>query len=262
MIEVIWNMTQEFGMTVLTIFKKNFRLIMSLIFLALSILFIYMLESKTDVVSALITSYFVTELLKHVSRVAEEKKDEFPISKIRYTKIDEDGNPYVEKHNWPMAVYYLKIIEDYAQRKGFLKYMFVLCFALSIFSTTVYANEDVTSKLSENDKLLLQQIALAEAESEGVGGMCFVMQTVLNRAESGEFPNTIYEVISQDEQFAGYNISKEKEPTNNSRTALELLNILQNKGQLYFENDYGKSNTWHSKNLTKCFKHLNHTFYY
>ena len=262
MIEVIWDMAQEFVITILTVFKKNFRLIMSLMFLALSILFICMIESKVDVVSALLILYFVTELLKHASRVAEKKKDEFPVSKIRYTKIDEDGNPYVEKHNWPMAVYYLKVIEDYATRHGYLKHILILFTFLFLFPCNVQAKElSVVQALSTEEQLLLQQIALAEAESEGVGGMCFVMQVVLNRVESDEFPDTIYEVISEEGQFAAYEKSTGREPTNNSKTALELLNVLQNRGQLYFENDYGKESTWHNRNLTFVFEHFNHKFY-
>lgn len=260
MIEIIWNMIQEFIISVLMMFKKNFRHIMSLMFLVFIILFICIAKSKTEIISLIISFYLVTEFLKHVSRVAEKNKNKLPVSKIRYTKIDEEGNIFIEKHNWPMAVCYLYYVEEFIKQN--IKFIFILfCFMLT-FSNTVYAKEDVLKNISEDDKILLQQIALAEAENEGIGGMTFVMQTVLNRVESENFPDTIYEVITQKGQFDGYEKSINKEVTENSSKALSLLNVLQNRGQLYFENNNGKSNTWHNKNLTKCFEHLNHTFYF
>lgn len=258
----MWNMMQGFVMTILTAFKKNFRLITSLLFLVLSSLYLCTEESTIDDISFIVAAYLLTEFLKCASRIAEGKLDEFPKSTTRFTKLDEDGNPYVEKHNWPMAVYYLKVVEDYAVKHGYIKHILILFTFLFLLPCNVQAKElNVTQSLSQEEQLLLQQIALAEAEAEGVGGMCFVMQTVLNRVESDEFPNTIYEVISEEGQFAAYEKSITREPTNNSRTALELLNILQNRGQLYFENDYDKESTWHSRNLTFVFEHFNHKFY-
>lgn len=259
------NMMQEFVTTTLTVFKKNFRLITSLLFLALSSLYLYIKELAIDDISFVVLAYLLTEFLKGASRIAESKEsklDEFPKSTVRFTKLDEDGNPYVEKYNWPMAVYYLKVVEDYAVKHGYIKHILILFTFLFLLPCNVQAKElNVTQSLSQEEQLLLQQIALAEAESEGVGGMCFVMQVVLNRVESDEFPDTIYEVISEEGQFAAYEKSTGREPTNNSRTALELLNILQNRGQLYFENDYGKESTWHQRNLTFVFEHFNHKFY-
>ena len=91
--------------------------------------------------------------------------------------------------------------------------------------------------------------------------MAFVMQTVLNRVESDEFPDTIYDVVSEPGQFSTFsNGSYEKaEPTENSRKALLLLNALQNQGQLYFE--ITSENSWQSRNLCKVFTYSNHTFY-
>lgn len=260
MIEVIWNTIQESVISILMMLKKNFRHIMRLMFLAFTILFIYIAKSKTEIISSIISFYLVTEFLKHVSRVAEKNKNKLPVSKIRYTKIDEEGNIFIEKHNWPMAVCYLYYVEEFIKQN--IKFIFILfCFMLT-FSNTVYAKEDVLKNISEDDKILLQQIALAEAENEGIGGMTFVMQTILNRVESEKFPNTIYEVITEKGQFDGYEKSKNKKPTDNSIKALKLLNVLQNRGQLYFENNNGNISTWHNINLTKCFEHLNHTFYY
>lgn len=116
-------------------------------------------------------------------------------------------------------------------------------------------------EFTEEESLVLQKIAIAEAQSEGIGGMAFVMQTVLNRVESPDFPDTIYDVVSQNKQFTTFanGMYDNAQPTENSQKALDLLNILQNQGQLYFE--VTCNNSWQSRNLTYVFTYENHTFY-
>ena len=48
------------------------------------------------------------------------------------------------------------------------------------------------------DAYLLEKIAMAEAEGEGVEGKALVMLVVLNRVWSDRFPDTIEEVIFRD----------------------------------------------------------------
>lgn len=121
--------------------------------------------------------------------------------------------------------------------------------------------EKPRTTFTEQESLVLQKIAIAEAQSEGIGGMAFVMQTILNRVESDKFPNTIYDVISQQGQFTTFSngMYENAQPTENSKKALELLNLLQNKGQLYFE--VTSNDSWQSNNLTYVFTYCNHTFY-
>lgn len=110
--------------------------------------------------------------------------------------------------------------------------------------------------------LALQKIAIAEAQTEGIGGMAFVMQTVINRTNDENFPDTIEEVISQKGQFTTYSNGSyaKAQPTENSMKAIELLDVLENKGQIFFEakND---NPTWHSTHLTYVFTYNNHVFY-
>ena len=121
--------------------------------------------------------------------------------------------------------------------------------------------EKSRTTFTEQESLVLQKIAIAEAQSEGIGGMAFVMQTIFNRVESDKFPNTIYDVISQQGQFTTFSngMYENAQPTENSKKALELLNLLQNKGQLYFE--VTTNDSWQSNNLTYVFTYCNHTFY-
>lgn len=117
--------------------------------------------------------------------------------------------------------------------------------------------------LTEEEQVLLQQIALAEARDQGIGGMTFVMQTILNRVESEEFPNTVSEVVFEEGQFATVNddLYKKYEVTENSQKALKLLSVLRNRGQLYFEAPADKTDTWHARNLTYVFEYGDHIFY-
>ena len=121
--------------------------------------------------------------------------------------------------------------------------------------------EKPRTTFTEQESLVLQKIAIAEAQSEGIGGMAFVMQTILNRVESDKFPNTIYDVVSQQGQFTTFSngMYENAQPTENSKKALELLNLLQNKGQLYFE--VTTNDSWQSNNLIYVFTYCNHTFY-
>ena len=55
---------------------------------------------------------------------------------------------------------------------------------------------------SERDIDLLAKIAMAEAESQTELGKRLVIDTVLNRVDSDEFPDTVEKVIFQKGQFA------------------------------------------------------------
>lgn len=157
-------------------------------------------------------------------------------------------------------------IKTYLLRKSF--YMFLVLFLLSginVNAQEIEKSRTTQYEFTEEENLVLQKIAIAEAQTEGIGGMAFVMQTVLNRVNSPDFPDTIYDVVSQYNnsvyQFTTFanGMYDKAQPTENSQKALDLLNILQNQGQLYFE--VTCNNSWQSRNLTYVFVFKNHTFY-
>lgn len=55
--------------------------------------------------------------------------------------------------------------------------------------------------LTEEEIRLIAVVTMAEAEAEPVEGKRLVIDTILNRKDSGYFPNTISEVIYQPDQF-------------------------------------------------------------
>lgn len=131
----------------------------------------------------------------------------------------------------------------------------VLCF---MFTSNIYAkdidieiprNTDIVeiprTTISEEEKLVLHKIAVAEAGNTTPEMICHVMYTVLNRVESDEFPNTIEEVVKQKGQFSTYPDKYNKaEPNEKSLEAMKMIeeNLAINNGQLFFENT--KKGSW------------------
>lgn len=113
--------------------------------------------------------------------------------------------------------------------------------------------------LSESDMVMLQKIAIAEANNIGSQGMSYVMQTVINRVDNDDFPDNIKEVIEQEGQFSTYPDKYNKAvPNEESAYALELLEI-NNQGQLYFENPVPGS--WQSTHKEFIFLYKGLAFY-
>ena len=119
--------------------------------------------------------------------------------------------------------------------------------------------------LSENDKLMLAKIVMAEAEGEGEGSdvKVSIILTILNRVESDDFPDTIEEVIFENDkntyQFSP--VAKNgrywtTEPNEECWEAVEIVDNMENDltgGALYFE-ACADSDNWHSRNLEFLFK--------
>lgn len=116
-----------------------------------------------------------------------------------------------------------------------------------------------------DDSYLLAKIAMAEAEGEDTEGKAYVIMVILNRMLSDEFPDTIEDVIFQDNQFSPvsngrfYNI----EPNDDCWDALDMIQVDKwdkSQGALYFESCESEDN-WHSRNLEYLFTHGKHRFY-
>ena len=100
---------------------------------------------------------------------------------------------------------------------------------------------DYTHKYNESDIILLSKVIYSEARGEGINGWIAVAETVLNRVESDEFPNTVQEVILQDSQFSGTDNYDQIIPSEEMITVAQMvangsLKYLDNKNVLYFRN--------------------------
>lgn len=118
--------------------------------------------------------------------------------------------------------------------------------------------------IDECEMHLLAKIAMAEAEGESLEGKVLVMNVVLNRVHSTQFPDTIEEVIFQKHQFTPVSDGRFDKvvPNDECWEALELVRTGYDisNGALYFISDMSPNN-WHSRNLEALFVVGNHKFY-
>jgi Ca2+/Na+ antiporter len=245
--------------------KNNYKMILNTLYCLILIASKELFKDSIDGVVFNIICFLVLVLLQTtLDRLKSmENVKAIPALKRKLTKVKDNGDVTMSKADINIAIIYLHEIEEYLVKNGYVfkVIVFVLIAVTTIASKSVTAYAD---ELNEEEQILIQQLAIAEAESQGVGGMAFVMQTVLNRVEDEQFPNDVKSVIYQNGQFETATKGLQSiRTTNNSLTALKLINSgkLLNKGQLYFENNYGKAETWHSKNLELIFTHLDHSFY-
>ena len=85
---------------------------------------------------------------------------------------------------------------------------------------------------------LLEQIAFAEAQGEGVRGMVLVMNVVLNRVDANGYGDSIREVIFAEGQFYTEGMTPDVSDECHEALALVLEGADFSQGALYF-NKYG-----------------------
>lgn len=131
--------------------------------------------------------------------------------------------------------------------------------------TLIYDKE-----FTEDDKYLLAKIAMAEAESQNIQTKTLVIMSVLNRVESDDFPDSILEVIFQNNGKT-YQYSPvmqggrwwTTEPDEDCYEAVEVVLTTEydySDGALYFESCAEEEN-WHSKNLEFLYQSEDLRFY-
>lgn len=116
----------------------------------------------------------------------------------------------------------------------------------------------------EEEELLLK-IGMAErGDTYCTDCIALVMRTVLNRVETpGKFGSTIKNVIYAEDQFTpvAEGTFEDTEPNFACQNALDMIKEGwdDSQGALYYE--WGKGETWHSKNLNYLFSHCDTKFY-
>ena len=118
---------------------------------------------------------------------------------------------------------------------------------------------------SANESYLLARIAMAEAEGCNTQTKTLIIMCVLNRVWSDEFPDTIEEVIFQENQFSPIDNGRwdRVEPNEDCYEAVKIIMEAQHDysgGATYFENCADEDN-WHSKNLEFLYESEGIRFY-
>ena len=118
---------------------------------------------------------------------------------------------------------------------------------------------------SAKESYLLAKIAMAEAEGCNTQTKTLVIMCVLNRVWSDEFPDTIEEVIFQENQFSPIDNGRwdRVEPNEDCYEAVKI--VMEAKydysgGATYFENCADEDN-WHSRNLEFLYESEGIRFY-
>ena len=118
---------------------------------------------------------------------------------------------------------------------------------------------------SAKESYLLAKIAMAEAEGCNTQTKTLIIMCVLNRVWSDEFPDTIEEVIFQENQFSPIDNGRwdRVEPNEDCYEAVKI--VMEAKydysgGATYFENCADEDN-WHSRNLEFLYESEGIRFY-
>lgn len=118
---------------------------------------------------------------------------------------------------------------------------------------------------SAEESYLLARIAMAEAEGCNTQTKTLIIMCVLNRVWSDEFPDTIEEVIFQENQFSPIDNGRwdRVEPNKDCYEAVKI--VMEAKydysgGATYFENCADEDN-WHSRNLEFLYESEGIRFY-
>lgn len=125
---------------------------------------------------------------------------------------------------------------------------------------------------SAKESYLLARIAMAEAEGCNIQTKTLIIMCVLNRVWSDEFPDTIEEVIFQENQFSPIDNGRwdRVEPNEDCYEAVKV--VMEAKydysgGATYFENcaddddDDDDEDNWHSRNLEFLYESEGIRFY-
>lgn len=133
------------------------------------------------------------------------------------------------------------------------------------YTDTVYDNVEAES--AKDDLYWLSRIINAEAEGEPFEGKLAVGSVIMNRVESNEFPDSIYDVIFDSEygvQFtATVNGRIYDKPTEESVNAARMCldGIRLDVEMLYFLNEGITESPWISQNCRFVMSIGNHSFY-
>lgn len=118
---------------------------------------------------------------------------------------------------------------------------------------------------SVKESYLLARIAMAEAEGCNIQTKTLIIMCVLNRVQYDEFPDTIEEVIFQENQFSPIDNGRwdRVEPNEDCYEAVRI--VMEAKydysgGATYFENCADEDN-WHSRNLEFLYESEGIRFY-
>jgi len=125
------------------------------------------------------------------------------------------------------------------------------------------ARVDTAVSLTPDETQQVLKMAMAEAEGEDTEGKALVIRVILNRVESGKFPDTVEGVLNEPGAFESMTNGRfaAAVPDMGCYDALEVIQTEDwdgSEGATYFESG---GSGWHAGNLKYLFTHGGHSFY-
>lgn len=118
-------------------------------------------------------------------------------------------------------------------------------------------------EINYEDAIKLMKVGQAEAGELDAYAIAYVMKVIINRKNDPFWPNTIDEILSQENQFSVYNSKRYEKtvPNVNAHYALYLIE----SGQITIEAEYFEAvsvkDSWQSKHRDVEFEYGGHRFY-
>lgn len=203
-------------------------------------------------ITSLILSGLIIFLLVTPTQASEDDHDEPPFD--AYEVSEGDVLSYIEEH------YGVEFDELYNFHSDIEPSLLKVGSSISLVGNTDNSTERAI--LSAGDRDLLERLVQAEAGDQEYEGKVAVAEVVFNRVDSSDFPNSVYEVITQEGQFEPYetgtiHTSPDAESVESVEEALEGTNLVE--GALFFWNPTIATSRWLEK-LTVVKQIDNHEF--
>ena len=193
------------------------------------------------IIIIIIIMFIVLYNMPKVPKVITEKEDTL---KINESCINKTSVPYVSN---------LVTFEPQTEEES------------SEIEVDYYPEFTYSKDWSAEESYLLARIAMAEAEGCNTQTKTLIIMCVLNRVQSDEFPDTIKEVIFQENQFSPIDNGRwdKVEPNEDCYEAVKI--VMEAKydysgGATYFE-DCSDEDNWHSRNLEFLYESQGIRFY-
>lgn len=111
----------------------------------------------------------------------------------------------------------------------------------------------------------LAKIVWAEARGENEKGQILVVNVVLNRLKNKKYPDSVYDVLYQENQFQPIRDGSFLGATPNVENYIAVIKALcgedYSQGALFFRSIMGSDGSWHENNLKFLFEFGGHRFY-
>lgn len=133
-----------------------------------------------------------------------------------------------------------------------------LAFIMQPITASAYENSSEPIEVTYEEAQELMRVAWCEGGNQGTYGMLLIMSTVINRVNSSDFPDSIHDVIYQENQYATKGMQSAT-LTPEAHYALALLEMGELRPDIIAFETAG--NDLLTRYFDTSYTYLGHTFY-